>query len=307
MPITAGHRQSWRPLRAIQVLLGATKPECIIKTRGQRRCLVSDKTNDGPGEVRDRCSGCRRTMSRSSSQAGNREQHALPSAPTPRNEAVAVQQLTGMIWHLDHALCELLGARGPVDFARDVVLPALREIGHLWAGGDVAISSEHLISASVRSLAGLSLLQRPAQSEDLCVLFSTPSGEPHELGVMAAAVAARNRDIRVIYLGPQLPPGEILQAAEAVDANLLCLGWVLLDDQAPFNQIAHITAVLPRERALWLGGSAPPPPEISAHPQLDMFADLEAFENALRIKTLPTSPRGNADRLEKPVKFQGTS
>lgn len=186
--------------------------------------------------------------------------------PTPRetsnrNEAATAQKLMGMIWDvdqtaLDHAFCELLGARGPVDFARDVVLPALREIGHLWAGGDVAISSEHLFAA-----------------------------------------AARNRDIRVIYLGPQLPPGEILQAAEAVDANLLCLGWVLLDDQALFNQIAHIPAVLPRERALWLGGSAPPPPEISAHTQLDMFADLEAFENALRIKTLPTSPQGNADRL----------
>lgn len=212
-----------------------------------------------------------------------------------RDATATVQQLVGMIQELDqtaldHALSEFLMARGPVDFAQDVVLPTLREIGQQWASGDVSISSEHLFTASARSLLGLALLQGPAQSEDLCVLFSTPTGEPHELGVMAAAVAARNRGLRVVYLGPQLPPDELLRAAETVGADVICLGCVLLDGEALFDQIEHILAALPKERELWLGGNATPSPEISSHPQLHMFPDLEAFENALREKTLPKSP-----------------
>lgn len=214
-----------------------------------------------------------------------------------RNEADTVQQLIGMVQDLDqsaldHKLSEFLMARGPVDFTHDIVLPTLHEIGRQWADSSVSISSEHLFTASARSLLGLALLQGPAQTEDVCVLFSTPSGEPHELGVMAAAVAARNRGIRIVYLGPQLPPGEILQAAETVDADVICLGCVQLDGQPLFDQIAHILAGLPANRELWLGGNAIPSPEISSNPQLQTFSDLEAFENALRVKTLPKTPYG---------------
>lgn len=210
-----------------------------------------------------------------------------------RNEAAIVQQLVGIIQKLDqtaldHKLSEFLMVHGPIDFAQDIVLPTLREIGRQWAQGTVSISSEHMFTASARSLLGLALLQGPAQSEDLCVMFSTPTGEPHELGVMAAAVAARNRGIRVAYLGPQLPPDEILHAAETVEADIICLGSVLLGGQALGDQVGPILADLPDKCELWLGGNANPTPEISTHPLLRMFPDLEAFENALRIKTLPT-------------------
>ncbi|MCR9139217.1 MAG: MerR family transcriptional regulator [Alphaproteobacteria bacterium] len=210
-----------------------------------------------------------------------------------RNETAIVQQLIEIIRKLDqtaldHKLSEFLMVHGPIDFTQDIVLPTLREIGQQWAQGTVSISSEHMFTASARSLLGLALLQGPAQSEDLCVMFSTPTGEPHELGVMAAAVAARNRGIRVAYLGPQLPADEILHAAETVEADIICLGSVLLGGQTLSDRISPILADLSEKCELWLGGNANPTPEVSNHPLLRLFPDLEAFENALRIRTLPT-------------------
>lgn len=207
------------------------------------------------------------------------------------NERSSAQDFIGIIQELDQAtldrkLAEYFMARGPINFAQDVVLPTLREIGRQWADGTVSVSSEHLFTASARSLLGLALNQGPAQSEDITMMFTTPAGEPHELGVLAAAVAAKNRGIRVIYLGPQLPPEEMLQAAEQINADIVCLGSVVLRGQALFNQIDQVLAALPANRELWLGGNPSLVSEISSHPQLQFFHDLEAFENALRIKTL---------------------
>jgi DNA-binding transcriptional MerR regulator/methylmalonyl-CoA mutase cobalamin-binding subunit len=189
---------------------------------------------------------------------------------------------------LDQKLTEHFLARGPINFAQEVIFPTLSEIGRRWADGDIMVSSEHLFTASARSLLGLALNQGPAQTEEVTALFTTPAGEPHELGILAAAVAAKNRGIRTVYLGPQLPPDEVLLAADKINADIVCLGCLTLASNLLSNQINQILRGLPTDAEIWLGGAIALDSEIVPHPRCHTFDNLETFENALRIKTLLT-------------------
>jgi MerR family transcriptional regulator, light-induced transcriptional regulator len=112
------------------------------------------------------------------------------------------------------------------------------------------------MSATLRHLLGsfLRLYGRGEQPPRL--LFATPSGERHEIGILAAAMLAASQGLSVTYLGPELPGSEIVAAANASGAHVLVLGLTLPGTPQPRDrELKKILRDLARGIDLWAGGA----------------------------------------------------
>ena len=147
-----------------------------------------------------------------------------------------------------------LGALGPRAFAHEVMLPLLRTLGDRWESGEVCVASEHATSAALRSLLGAALRHR-RQGNGPRLVFATPSGERHELGLLAAAICAQERGAHVIYLGPDLPADELARAAREQEADAAVLALASVDGAAARREVTEARRLLPADVSLWIGGA----------------------------------------------------
>ncbi|HEY5658908.1 MAG TPA: MerR family transcriptional regulator [Myxococcota bacterium] len=147
-----------------------------------------------------------------------------------------------------------LVALGPIPFARAVVIPLLREIGARWAGGHMGIASEHLATSVLRSMLGSSLQPSAASLRGPRIVFGTPAGERHELGLQMAALTALSAGANPIYLGADLPVEDLLSAVVGARAAALALGLITLPAERATCVVSEIRSRLPGELRIWIGG-----------------------------------------------------
>ena len=95
--------------------------------------------------------------------------------------------------------------------------------------------------------------ERPSE---VAVLFTTPPGERHELGTLIAAVCAQQIGARALYLGPDLPLDEIVEAALEADVDAVALGVVKRARKTLLADLRELRGALPLEVAIWVGGAA---------------------------------------------------
>lgn len=133
-----------------------------------------------------------------------------------------------------------------------VVLPLLQEIGRRWEAGTLRPSQEHLISATVRSVLGglLRVMSRPSASPK--IVLATLTGERHELGLLCAGLLAASAGHGVVYLGPDLPAGDIVHAATAAGAQVVMIA-ATTPAPVPGREVRELLN-LPPEVDLWVGG-----------------------------------------------------
>jgi DNA-binding transcriptional MerR regulator/methylmalonyl-CoA mutase cobalamin-binding subunit len=156
---------------------------------------------------------------------------------------------------LDRLLGVQLAALGPRLFTETVAVPLLRAIGEGWERGEVRVASEHLASVLVRSLLGAVLHPRGAARRGPRILFTTPAGERHELGVLMSAVTAAEAGARCTYLGPDLPVEEIAGAATRLGADVVALGIACLARADAEAALRALRGALRERVAVWIGGA----------------------------------------------------
>jgi DNA-binding transcriptional MerR regulator/methylmalonyl-CoA mutase cobalamin-binding subunit len=145
-----------------------------------------------------------------------------------------------------------LGSRG---FVAAVVEPLMREVGDRWEAGRLCVAAEHLASAAIRNLLGGTLRRRSQSSRSLPVLFTTLPGERHELGILSCAAIAIELGVNTIYLGPDLPIGEVVAAAGATRAGAVAVSTSgCAPDRQRERAVRQLRRALPRDVALWIGG-----------------------------------------------------
>jgi|SRR5579871_1011948 len=144
----------------------------------------------------------------------------------------------------------------PNELVYRVVLPLMRLTGENWENGVFQIAQEHMLSACVRNLLGglVRLERRGAGAGSL--LLTTPPGELHEFGILAAAMLAVGHAFEVAYLGPNLPAREVLRAVEKSDPQAVVLGIMKTNaTPAVVEEVRQLSEALPTTTELWLGGS----------------------------------------------------
>ena len=138
-------------------------------------------------------------------------------------------------------------------FLDQVVTPLLTQIGDDWERGRLRIGHEHMASAVLRRLLS-GMLGREHEGGPL-MLFTTVSGQRHELGLLMAAITAESEGWRALYLGPDMPAAEIAAAAIQSSARAVALGLSARSDAVLLSeQLRQLRLALPEAVALVVGG-----------------------------------------------------
>lgn len=136
-----------------------------------------------------------------------------------------------------------------------VVAPLLQEVGVRWADGRLAIAQERIVSSLLRSRL-LSVLDQHPRERAPRLLFATLPGEPHELGLLGAALHAHDAGAPVLYLGTELPPEEVARVAARLEASAVAISSVD-PGQAPaaLQGLRRLDQDLPDGVRIWVGGA----------------------------------------------------
>ncbi len=98
----------------------------------------------------------------------------------------------------------------------NIVYPFLNRIGILWQTGSINPAHEHFITSLIRQKLIVAIDgQIPTQNPNAkkYVLF-LPEGEMHEMSLLFAAYIIKSRFNKVIYLGQNLPLGDLAMVKE---------------------------------------------------------------------------------------------
>lgn len=183
------------------------------------------------------------------------------AAPVTRGHALAAVDLAPLVRAMkvyDLAAIEAVLTRHAVVLPSDtlifsVVLPMLREAGARWEAGTIRPAQEHLISAIIRSILGGMLRTMPRPADGKPFVFTTLTGERHELGLLCGAVLAAHAGRAVTYLGPDLPAADIVHAVTARHASTLVVAATIAD-ATTVREIRPLRRLDP-EVSLWVGGT----------------------------------------------------
>jgi DNA-binding transcriptional MerR regulator len=287
------------PLRSAARLTGLT-PE-ILRAWENRHAVVSPLRTPG-GTRRYRPSDLERLrLLKTAIDAGHRigriagmsnealERLGAGVEPAPGER---VDEILAALDALDGAeaqrlLALQLSALGAVGFARTIALPLMREIGERWASEGSGIASEHLASAVLRSLLGAALQPGAAALRGARIVFATPTGERHELGLLMAALTAMGAGANPVCLGADVPAAELIRAVERSRAAVLALSVVTAPPSETARVLATLRAGLPAGVQLWIGGSGAA--AASTPSGVERIESLEALER--RVARLALEPR----------------
>jgi methanogenic corrinoid protein MtbC1 len=170
---------------------------------------------------------------------------------------------------------------GSVLFARELALPLVQEIGERWATKRLGIASEHMATSVLRSMLGSALTPTAASRLGPTIVFATPTGERHELGLLAAALTAMGAGANPIYLGAELPVEDLLGAVANTGSAVLALSLVTISDVEAERVVAALRAGLPDEVHLWLGGSGAG--SVAGLEGVDRIGSLEDLEKRVAL------------------------
>jgi methanogenic corrinoid protein MtbC1 len=115
---------------------------------------------------------------------------------------------------LDRELSSGLAALGALRFMERRIAPLLLDVGERWCSGDLGVRHEHFASERIQHF--LVRHRQPlsdAATGPVCVC-ATPAGEQHTLGLQMAAYTLALNNVRVVYLGANLPASELASAIE---------------------------------------------------------------------------------------------
>jgi methanogenic corrinoid protein MtbC1 len=138
------------------------------------------------------------------------------------------------------------------------LIGAEREIGRLWHAGKASIAEEHLVTATTRrAMAALATRAEPAPANGKTVAVASVAGNAHELGVRMLADFFEFDGWRVIFLGTDLPAGDLARGVHYFNADLLVLSATLAPQLAAVEEvIGRVRAESDTPAAVMVGGLA---------------------------------------------------
>lgn len=156
---------------------------------------------------------------------------------------------------VDREASRLAATLHPVELVRDALLPVLRDVGDQWHARRDGIALEHVMSSTLRHLFGSFLRIYGRHQGSGRLLFATPAGDHHEIGILAAAMLAASHGFAVSYVGPDLPASAVVEAVRTADAHVLVLGVTFAPDPARrARDLRAIRRALPSTVEFWIGG-----------------------------------------------------
>jgi MerR family transcriptional regulator, light-induced transcriptional regulator len=105
---------------------------------------------------------------------------------------------------------------------RELILPALTEVGREWEQGTLAVSQEHFGSNVIRGRL-LSLARLWGRGSGPVAVLACAPGEQHDISLLAFGLVLRSHGWRIVFLGADTPIATLAQAAEGTRPALTVL------------------------------------------------------------------------------------
>lgn len=194
---------------------------------------------------------------------------------------------------LQQALDTAFALVAPETVVCQVLEPAARAIGDLWASGQCSVAGEHLASqafiARLHRLIEARNTTHPAESP--VVLCACLPGERHEIGALVLAFFLARTGLRVSYLGADLP----LEDLEAAITRLAARAVYLSVKRPPVLEAhrARLLDLVERrggEVVFLIGGSG-----VTGHEADLLEAGARLWPEARSVWELEAEERGTGD------------
>lgn len=218
---------------------------------------------------------------------------------TPHHERVDFEKILSSFYialgayKLDIISHELEKAKtllSPKELCLNILVPLFREIGNKVYRNELTIAQEHTLSAIVSFNIGQMIgqhYQRKLAKDDL-ILISTPEGETHELGIMAAALLCVNYGVKFIYLGANLPALSLAEAANSLKPKAILLGVTkgheISDHKTLEDYLFELSSLIKVNAKIMVGGNLKPYIRTELEKRkVPFFPSLDAFDEFLQI------------------------
>jgi DNA-binding transcriptional MerR regulator/methanogenic corrinoid protein MtbC1 len=152
--------------------------------------------------------------------------------------------------------------------------PFVQALGDRWADGLLGVRHEHFASERL----GEFFIRQWRPLSDACsgpaVVCATPAGERHALGLQMAAFTLALNNVRVVYLGADLPAQEVAEAVTQHAARAVVLSSALGSDRTRLTgECDTLRAALGPEFPIIAGGAG-----FSGIPSVTVFEDFQLLE-----------------------------
>jgi MerR family transcriptional regulator, light-induced transcriptional regulator len=198
--------------------------------------------------------------------------------------------MTYRIDRCEQLLKRALVASEPLEYARDILLPALKKVGELWHEEKLSIAQEHMFTCCVnRIVLSMTNNMQNASDNSPAMLFATPSEETHECGILLSCLLAAAQQYRCYYLGANLPGKDIVEAAQHLQPDIIVIGLVKTPPEPDtISQLQIVaTAIKTMASTVWIGGSgAEYLHRHSPLPGCELITDVDHFYGKARQRML---------------------
>jgi MerR family transcriptional regulator, light-induced transcriptional regulator len=108
---------------------------------------------------------------------------------------------------------------------RELILPALREIGNEWERGTLEVGQEHFATNLVRERL-LALARLWGRGGGPLAILACAPGERHDIGLIAFGLALRSHGWRIVFLGADTPLAALGRAVATTNPRLVVVASV---------------------------------------------------------------------------------
>lgn len=166
---------------------------------------------------------------------------------------------------LEVSLRRALLVEGLPGFAERVAAPLLHRLGAAWHAGEITPAQEHVASAAITRVL---TTMRVGREVGPVAVVATLAGERHEVGALLAAAAAELAGWQVVYLGPDLPPEDLVRAVGSTGARAVCASVVYAPTPAEVQaRFRFLRSRLPDDVEVYAGGAA----AVALKEELELF------------------------------------
>lgn len=154
----------------------------------------------------------------------------------------------------DRAIDEAFGLFSIETCCNWVLEPVLVDVGDRWERGELTVSAEHFATRLIQRRLYVLLASISPPSHRGVVITACPQGEQHEVGLLILSIFLARRNLRVIYLGANVPAPDLVTTVTSIEPDLVCLGASATSTAEVAMEVARQIAALDSPPQVMLGG-----------------------------------------------------
>lgn len=141
-------------------------------------------------------------------------------------------------------LARALALHAPEQVCFDVLLSGLGRLGEAWARGEITVQHEHFASEMAMRRVSVLIGAAPSPYRAETLIVACSAGERHAFPTLLLTLLLRNRGLRVVHLGADVPIERLDATVAQLKPALVVLVAQLLTSAATLSEAARFLGLL---------------------------------------------------------------